>query len=310
LLGLITGISFLTKPEGLLIGVMFTIILIYDNDKFYLIKKHQLILLLLFISSFLLVTLLYTYVLYYRHDYLLPMITKFNLKNYVNQAGNTIIKYLRNFIDNTIFIWQYSFGYIYVIVFLTIIKYFKKTYNSKEVRVTLLFILGLLLLHSKAFGIHVFEQLNPIEALTRYSIVYIPYLLYLFYLSVNLIKSSLKPIIFIYVLLLILISIRNTIPISMYYPKGWTAKEVATSIKNNKLYNPDKPLISTQEVLSYLENKNGVSINYYKRFDKDDSEIFEYSKLLHTQVDTLEIKDLFGRKFKKANPFRNESLFN
>jgi len=96
----------------------------------------------------------------------------------------------------------------------------------------------------------------------------------------------------------------------MYYPKGWTAKEVATSIKNNKLYNPDKPLISTQEVLSYLENKNGVSINYYKRFDKDDSEIFEYSKLLHTQVDTLEIKDLFGRKFKKANPFRNESLFN
>lgn len=301
IIGLITGISFLIKPEGLIVGLLFGFSVSYisykENKGLLHISKP------LFISliPFLIITIPYEYTLYQKHNQLLPLITTYHLEHYAEMGGTSISKFSRNLFDNLIHIPPIQFAWYFSGLFLPFIA-IKSHRLSKEIIITITAIGILLAIHSKGFGV-TYLQFNPEDSLPRYTLIYVFFAFYLVHLFSKLLPNKFLIMFGMYLLLLLPFSIRNTIPFSNYYPKGWKNKLIAEDILKNKAYHPDSLLISNKEILSYLEHKNGVNIYNYKDLDKLDSTLMTYSLSLHSRLDSLTLTDIFGRKFKEINHF-------
>jgi hypothetical protein len=295
ILGILTGIAFLVKPEGALLGVLSVIALFHEKRNYqdFLLSSFWLA------ALFFLVISPYKIALYWEHQSLLPLITNYHLETYTSQAGNTLLKFIRNFVDNSIFLWTKQFTWIHIGLIPFSIYLVMKSKISKKIVLLISGLIIILILHSRAFGVHYFEQLNPGDALIRYSLIYIPFLLLIIGLSYNkqMLSGTLQKLIALYLILLILFSVRNTIPIAYYYPKGWVNKVIAEEIKNNEHIKNKQPLFGNPEVFSYLEYEEGINL----RLMKELNEVNRISINSLIKSDSLIIRDMLGRKYYSTN---------
>lgn len=308
IIGFLTGVAFLIKPEGLLIATVYGALVLIYFIKGLIPLKFLFKLFFIGIIPFLIITTPYVLNTYIQKETLLPFITNYHLETYTSQAGNTIFKFSRNVLDNLVNLWKPQFSYIHIPLLLPIALAFfselKKSDNNvnKGLIVSSLAVIIFFLVQSKAFGITYFEQLNPNDALRRYTILYAPLLFTLFYYATKALNSKIKIVSILYLGIVTILMLRHIIPIAYYYPKGWTNMIMAQEISTSKHYSSDKSMVSNPAILTYLEHENGYNVDMIDA-KKIDSSVISYSILMHSLPDTLVIYDIMGRTFKVENEY-------
>lgn len=301
IIGLLSGFSFLIKPEGLTLGLIYASVVIFtlfsEKKEFSKLIKVG----LFSITGLFLIISGYEYLIFKQHQQWLPLITTYHLDRYSEMGGTDFYSYFRNLFDNMIHILPIQFKWYYIGLFFPFIA-IKSIRLSKALLTTFFAIVFTLFIHSKGFGVS-FLQFNPEDALPRYTLIYVFLVFYFVHLLSQFLTNKSRILFAIYLILLIPLSIRQTIPFSWYYPKGWKNKVIAEDIRSNPAYHPDSLIVSNGEILTYLEHRNGINMHFFKSWTKIDSSVISYSYKLHLRKDSLQISDPFGHVFIEKNDF-------
>lgn len=283
LLGLMASGAYLSRIEGILVVVLWGLMTLYRmyEKKEFRITRGQIV----FLSTFLLLVLPYHIMLWAKEKTFMATNTGAHLEDYAMQAGNTLATYVRNLIDNLLNLWPYymsDFEWI-LLPFLLAGIGFGLYRKDKMVWMSLIFLVLIYLLYSKAFGVSYFQQRNPNEALRRYSYIIIPIVIIIsaygmdsittYFRKRNILRILLYVILFVGTSFMIVQNLKQTPPIAQYSQKSVYLTKTGSEIRNAlDFLNWNQKIIGAkQEYLVYAQIRDGIVLRYYG----DDLELIE-----------------------------------